>query len=303
MVNIIYYNLFFNNLDISIIFDDIQYQYYLKIISYKIESPIMLINKQLSQDKSNTSYAKSSENSNSGNKNYTESNIKENINYIKNYLKLIFTLQPNTFDKTKLLTITMIDYSEILNEEQIKNIIQSAFKNLEEILIKIVPLTKNSESIIIDANINIVFDFWATWKVADVQNGMVSDMKIEGDPKKVGTKLNYIYYKKYPISAEILEVNKFIQEGNEDDNNEWNYKYKVTFTNGQSETLNSIFVSCENGTKTWVSVENDINEKIGIAKLQELSKRKLIVLNGMKGYIEKNKELLINLYNRNKIEK
>ena len=263
----------------------------------------MLLNKQLDQDKNNTSDAKSSENSNSGNKNFTESNTKENINYIKNYIKLIFTLQPNTFDSTKLLTMTMIDYSEILNEEQIKNIIQSLFKNFEDILIKIVPLTKNSESIIIDANINIVFDFWATWKVADVQNGMVSDLKIEGDPKKVGTKLNYIYFKKYPISAEILEVNSFFQEGNEDDNNEWNYKYKVTFTNGQSETLNSVFVSCENGTKTWVSVENDINEKIGIAKLQELSKRKLIVLNGMKGYIEKNIELLINLYNSNKKEK
>ena len=302
MVNIKYNNLFFNDLDISIILDDIQYQYYLKIISYKIESPIMLINKQLNQDKSNTSGAKSSENSNSGIKIYSEPNTKENINYNKNYMKLIFTLQPNTFDGTKLLTITMIDYSEVLNEEQIKNIIQNLFKNFEEILINIVPLTKNSESIIIDANINIVFDFWATWKVADVQDGMVSDMKIEGDPKKVGTKLNYIYFKKYPISAEILEVNKYIQEGEEDDNNEWNYKYKVTFTNGQSETLNSVFVSCENGSKTWVSVENDINEKIGIAKLQELSKRKLIVLNGMKGYIEKNKELLVNLYNSNKIE-
>ena len=300
MVNIKYNNLSFNYLDISIVLDDIQYQYYQKIISYRIESPIMLINKQLNQDKSNTSEA---ENSNSGIKNCTESNTKENINYIKNCIKLTFTLQPNTFDSTKLLTMTMIDYSEILNEDQIKNIIQSLFKNFEEILIKIVPLTKNSESIIIDANINIVFDFWATWKVADVQDSMVSNMKIEGDPKKVGTKLNYIYFKKYPLSAEILEVNSFIQEGNEDDNNEWNYKYKVTFQNGQSETLNSVFVSCENGTKTWVSVENDINEKIGIAKLQELSKRKLIVLNDMKDYIEKNKKLLINMYNSNKIEK
>ena len=302
MVNIKYNNCF-NYLDISIILDDIQYQYYLKIISYKIESPILLINKQLNQDKSNISDAKSSENSNSGIKVNSESNAKENINYIKNYIKLIFTLQPNTFDGTKLLTIKMIDYSEILNKEQIKNIIQTLFNNFENILIKIVPLTKNSESIIIDANINIVFDFWATWKVADVEDSMVSNMKIDGDPKKVGTKLNYIYFKKYPITAEILEVNKFMQEGDEDDNNEWNYKYKVTFTNGQSETLNSVFVSCENGSKTWVSVENDINEKIGIAKLQELSKRKLIVLNGMKGYIEKNKELLINLYNSNKIEK
>lgn len=213
------------------------------------------------------------------------------------------TLQPNTLEGTKLLTITMIDYYEIFNDEQIKNITQSIFNNFEEILINTVPLTKNSESIVIDANINIVFDFWATWKVVDVEEGFVSELKANGDPRIVGTKLNYLYFKKYKITAVVEEVNSYIQEGNEDDNNEWNYKYKVTFQNGQSETLNSIFVSCENGTKTWVSAENDINEKIGIAKLQELSKRKLIILNGMKNYIEKNKEELINLYNQNNNKK
>ena len=74
------------------------------------------------------------------------------------------TLQPNTLEGTKLLTITMIDYYEIFNDEQIKNITQSIFNNFEEILINTVPLTKNSESIVIDANINIVFDFWAHGK-------------------------------------------------------------------------------------------------------------------------------------------
>jgi len=299
------------NIDISIILDDIQYQYHLKIISYKIESPILL-NKQSNQDKSIISDNKSSENSFSGNKNLTElnnntiennnSNIRQNNNS-KKYIKLTMTLQPNTLEGTKLLTITMIDYYEIFNDEQIKNITQSIFNNFEEILINTVPLTKNSESIVIDANINVVFDFWATWKVVDVEEGFVSELKANGDPRIVGTKINYLYFKKYKLTAVVEEVNSYIQEGNEDDNNEWNYKYKVTFQNGQSETLNNIFVSCENGTKTWVSAENDINEKIGIAKLQELSKRKLIILNGMKNYIEKNKEQLINIYNQNNNKK
>ena len=258
----------------------------------------MQINKQSNQNKSNLSEPKSSENSYSGNKNLTLSNVKESVG-IKNFIKLIFTLQPNTLEGSKLLTITMIDYSEILNEDQIKLITDTIFINFEEILINTVPLTKNCESIIIDANINIVYDFWATWKVMLVDGGIVSDVKMEGDPRFVGTKLNYLYFKKYPLLAEITEANCYVQEGNEDDNNEWNYKYKVTFQNGQSETLNCVFVSCENGTKTWVSAENDINEKIGIEKLQELSKRKLIVLNGMKNYIEKNKESLINSYNKN----
>ena len=274
--------------------DDIQYQYHLKIISYKIESQYFLINKTSNQDKSNISENKSSENSYSLNKNISEVNNNEKQNINKNYIKTTFTLQPNTLEGSKLLTITMIDFSETFNEEQIKNIVQSVFNNFENILINTVPLTKNCESIIIEANINIVFDFWSTWKVALVENSMVTNIKMDGDPRKIGTKLNYFYFKQYPLTAEILEVNSYVQEGNEDDNNEWNYKYKVTFQNGQSETLNSVFVSCENGSKTWVAVENDINEKIGIEKLQELSKRKLIVLNGMKNYIEKNKELLIN---------
>ena len=245
----------------------------------------MKTNKQSNQDKSNISEQKSSENSSSGNKNLTESNTKANNN-TKNFIKLIFTLQPNTLEGTKLLTITMIDFSEILNEDQIKSATQTLFNNFQEILINTVPLTKNCESIIIDANINIVYDFWATWKIVEVEGGMVSELKMDGDPRVVGTKLNF---KKYPLIAEIKEANSYVQEGNEDDNNEWNYKYTVTFKNGQSETLNCVFVSCENGTKTWVSAENDINEKIGIEKLQELSKRKLIVLNAMKAYIEKNK--------------
>ena len=64
--------------------------------------------------------------------------------------------------------------------------------------------------------------------------------------------------------------------------------------------MNCIFISCENGNKTLVSAENNINVKIDIDKIQELSKRKLKILKGMKEYIEKNKEFLINSYNTNK---
>ena len=298
--------LFINNIDITITLDDIQYQYHLKIITYKIESNCLNYrqNKQLSQDKNNISESKSPENSYSINKNITDiNNTIENNSHDKhaqkkNYINLKLTLQPNTLEGSKLLTIAIIDYSETLIEEQLKNIIQSIFNNFEDILIKTVPLTKNCESIIIDSNINIVFDFWATWKIADIGDELVSELKMNGDPQLVGTKLNYIYYKKYPLTAIVEEVNSFVQEGKEDDNNEWNYKYKVIFQNGQSETLNCVFVSCENGTKTWVSAENDINDKIGIEKLQELSQRKLIILNSMKNYIEKNKEILLDLYNR-----
>ena len=283
--------MFIKFIDITITLDDIQYQYHLKIITYKIELNITQ-NKEVNQDKSNISENKSQENSYSMNKNITDINTK------KNYIKLNLTLQPNTLEGSKLLTISTIDFSEVLTEDQLENITKSIFSNFEEILIKTVPLTKNCESIIIDSNINIVFDFWATWKIADIGDELVSELKMNGDPQLVGTKLNYKYLKKYQITAVVEEVNSFVQEGKEDDNNEWNYKYKIIFQNGQSETLNCVFVSCENGSKTWVSVENDINDKTGIEKLQELSQRKLIVLNSMKNYIEKNKEALMDLYNK-----
>ena len=192
----------------------------------------------------------------------------------------------------------MIDYSEILNEDQLKVITQSLFNHFKEIVINTVPLSKNCESIIVGANIHIVFDFLTTWKIADIGDGLMSELTIEGDPQKIGSKIKYLYFK-YPVIAIVEEVNTFFQEGNEDDNNEWNYKYKMFFKNGESETVNCVFVSCENGNKTWVSVENDINEKIGIDKLQELSNRKLMVLNSMKNFIEKNKEELISRYNIN----
>ena len=236
------------------------------------------------------------------NKNLTDTTSNEkliinNNTDIKNYIKLILTLQPNTLEGTKLLTITMIDYSEILTENQLKDIVQFSFNNLKSILLKTLPITKNCESIIVNANINIVYNFWANWRTHMCGPDIIKDMKFHGDPKIVGNKLEFIYLNKYKLKAIVEEANSFIQEGNEDDNHEWNYKYRLEEDGGQGEYLNCVFVSCENGSKTWVSVENDINEKIGIDKLQELSKRKLKILNSMKNFIENNIEFLKGLSN------
>ena len=269
----------------------------MKIITYKLESSL-ISSKRLNQDKSNNSENKISDNSSFANKNLTESNNNENISNtkqsceIKNFIKLIFILQPNTIEDTKLLTISMIDYSETLNKNQLEDIIKSIFDNFEEIIIKEVPLTKNCESIIIDVNINIVFNFYASWNFSCLGEELIKVIKIDGDPYKLGSKIYFTYLQKIPVIAVVEEVNSYIQEGNLDDNNEWNYKYKGIFENGEAEYFNAIFVSCENGTKTYFSLENDINDKIKIDELSELSSRKLKLLNGMKNYIEKNKELL-----------
>ena len=124
------------------------------------------------------------------------SNIKTtNTTSRKRYIKLTMTLQPNTLNGTKLLTITVIDYYEVFKDEQIQNITLSIFNNFEEVLINTVPLTTNSETIIIDMNINVVFDFWVTWKFADVDeivDGFVSNLKVYGDSRIIGTKLDYL---------------------------------------------------------------------------------------------------------------
>ena len=216
---------------------------------------------------------------------------------LKNYIKLIMMERPNTSDDTKLLTITMIDYSEMLTEDQLKNIVQYMFNNFSNILKETMPINQNSESIIVNANINIVFFFWANWRTHLVGKDIVRDIKFNGDPKIPGNTLEFIYLNKYHMNIIVTEVNSFIQKGNEDDDNEWNYKYTLTVNNGQSESLNCIFLSCENGTKTFVTVENDINKNIGIDGLQELSKRKLYIMTRMKEYIEKNIEYLKKLGN------
>ena len=216
---------------------------------------------------------------------------------LKNYIKLIMMERPNTSDDTKLLTITMIDYSEMLTEDQLKNIVQYMFNNFSTILKETMPINQNSESIIVNANINIVFFFWANWRTHLVGKDIVRDIKFNGDPKIPGNTLEFIYLNKYHLNIIVTEVNSFIQKGNEDDDNEWNYKYTLTVNNGQSESLNCIFLSCENGTKTFVTVENDINKNIGIDGLQELSKRKLYIMTRMKEYIEKNIEYLKKLGN------
>ena len=216
---------------------------------------------------------------------------------LKNYIKLIMMERPNTSDDTKLLTITMIDYSEMLTEDQLKNIVQYMFNNFSNILKEAMPINQNSESIIVNANINIVFFFWANWRTHLVGKDIVRDIKFNGDPKIPGNTLEFIYLNKYHMNIIVTEVNSFIQKGNEDDDNEWNYKYTLTVNNGQSESLNCIFLSCENGTKTFVTVENDINKNIGIDGLQELSKRKLYIMTRMKEYIEKNIEYLKKLGN------
>jgi len=273
----------------EVILEDIQYDYHLKIIIYKIQSSL-LYNKNI--DKSYNSESKSLSNSfkNKCEINLPESNSNNRQNDCRNYIKCIFTLQPNTLEETKLLTISMIDFSETLNEDQIKSIIKSIFNNFNDIIVKEVPLTVSCESIIINANINIVFDFWQYWKLRYLDDKIVRNYKIDGEPNKVGTKIYFIFLDKLTIESEILEINKFFQKENEDDNNEWNYKYRVKYEDGEIETFNTIFISCKNGTKTYISLENKINEKIKIKSLTDYSKRKLDLLNSIKNFIENNKE-------------
>ena len=154
-----------------------------------------MTSKKQNQDKSNNSENKISDNSSFVNKNLTESNnIENNSNTkqsseIKNFIKLIFILQPNTLEDTKLLTITMIDYSETLNKSQLEDIIKSIFDNFKEIIIKEVPLSKNCESIIIDVNINTVFHFYASWNFSCLGEDLIKVIKMDGDPYKIGTKI------------------------------------------------------------------------------------------------------------------
>jgi len=89
---------------LELILEDIQYDYHLKIITYKIESSLLSNKNLIYNNNSETSIPENS------------SNNRQNA---LNYIKLIFTLQPNTLEETKLLTITMIDFSETLNEDQL----------------------------------------------------------------------------------------------------------------------------------------------------------------------------------------
>ena len=170
---------------IILILEDIKYESHLKIITYRIESS--LLRNKLNNDKSSENNSLLLNNTNEAN---NEKPITNDSN--KYYIKLIMTLQPITVEKTELLTITMIDYSEYLNDEQLKDVTQSILKNFYEVIVKTIPLSKNCESIVIDANINIVYDFWSSWKIKDIGDEFVSNLEMEGDPNIVGTKLNVV---------------------------------------------------------------------------------------------------------------
>ena len=286
-------------LELTIILDELQYENHLKTIIYLIDS--IYIQKDKSKEKNNSSLKNgnnsSSENSSIRHITDTISSEKKHDKDLKNCIKLIMTERPDTLDKTKILTVTLIDYSETLNENQLKNIIQYIFNNLQSSLDEALPIKQNSESIIVNANINLVFFFWANWRTHLVGKEIVKEIKFNGDPKIPGSTLEFIYLDKYKLKIIVDEVNAFISKENEEDDKEWNYKYRIVGQQGQSESLNCIFLSCENGTKTLVTVENDINKNIGIDKIQELSKRKLMILNGMKNYIENNLDYLKKLGN------
>ena len=257
---------------------------------------------QKEKEKSSVSYKNavdsSSENSISL-KNITDTNSgeKKNNKVFKNCIKLIITERPNTLDEAKLLTVTIIDYSELLSENQLKNIVQYAFNNLQDSLRAVKPINKNTESIIINANINIVFNFFANWRTHLIGKDIIKDIKFNGDPKIPKNDLEFIYLNKYKVKVVVEEVNSYLQKGSEEGDKEWNYKCTLEDQKNQSECLNLIFISCENSTKTFVSAENDINEKIGFERIQELSNRKLWILAEIKKYIESNLSYLTKLSN------
>ena len=296
---IIIFQFYKNIIELTIHLDDLQDENHLKTIIYLIDS--RYIQKDKDKEKSSGS-SKNAINSFSENslslKNITDTNSGEKKNKIsKNCIKLIITERPNTIDETKLLTVTMIDYSELLNEDQLKNIVQYIFNNLQDSLKAVKPINKNSESVIINANINTVFFFFANWRTRLIGNHIVKDIKFNGDPKIPKNNLELTYLNKYRIKIIVEEVNSYIEKENEENDKEWNYKYTLEGQKSQSECLNCIFISCENGKKTLVSVENNINENIGIERIQELSNRKLRILTEMKKYIENNLGDLIKLSN------
>ena len=287
---IIIFQFYKNIIELTIHLDDLQYENHLKTIIYLIDS--RYIQKDKDKEKSSGS-SKNAINSFSENslslKNITDTNSGEKKNKIsKNCIKLIITERPNTIDETKLLTVTMIDYSESLNENQLKNIVQYVFNNLQDSLRAVKPINKNSESVIINANINTVFFFFANWRTRLLGNHIVKDITFNGDPKIPKNNLELTYLNKYRVKIIVEEVNSYIQKENEESEKEWNYKYTLEGQKSQSECLNCIFISCENATKTLVAVENDINEYLGIERIQELSDRKLKILSEMKKYIENN---------------
>ena len=287
---IIIFQFYKNIIELTIHLDDLQYENHLKTIIYLIDS--RYIQKDKDKEKSSGS-SKNAINSFSENslslKNITDTNSGEKKNKIsKNCIKLIITERPNTIDETKLLTVTMIDYSESLNENQLKNIVQYVFNNLQDSLRAVKPINKNSESVIINANINTVFFFFANWRTRLLGNHIVKDITFNGDPKIPKNNLELTYLNKYRVKIIVEEVNSYIQKENEESEKEWNYKYTLEAQKSQSECLNCIFISCENATKTLVAVENDINENLGIERIQELSDRKLKILSEMKKYIENN---------------
>ena len=100
----------------------------------------------------------------------------------------------------------MIDYSEALNKNQLEDIIKSIFDNFEEIIIKEVPLSKNCESIIIDVNINTVFNFYASWNLSGLGEKLVKNIKIDGDPYKLGSKIYFTYLQQISVIAVVEEV-------------------------------------------------------------------------------------------------
>ena len=101
----------------------------------------------------------------------------------------------------------MIDFSETLNDDQLGDIIQSIFNNFKKVIVQEFPLSKNCESIIIDANINKVFDFCTSFKFPLLGNEIISDVKFEGDPRKVGSKIKFLYLQKFKITNIVQEIN------------------------------------------------------------------------------------------------
>jgi hypothetical protein len=160
----------------------------------------------------------------------------------------------------------MIDYSESLNENQLKNIVQYVFNNLQDSLRAVKPINKNSESVIINANINTVFFFFANWRTRLLGNHIVKDITFNGDPKIPKNNLELTYLNKYRVKIIVEEVNSYIQKENEESEKEWNYKYTLEGQKSQSECLNCIFISCENATKTLVAVEEKFGKYLSSLK-------------------------------------
>ena len=202
-------------------------------------------------------------------------------------IEMNLNFKANTLDNTTLLTLEIkLVNTKFTNEHNLNKIVKGCqnlcieyIRGIERYLEQRLEFAYQNESIIIKVNKERIFDYFVHSKMIDFYEG-VNIIVPNEENLKVGSKF-YFFYKCLGIKIE----NTIIKMDNDPKKNKWCIKFSCNSELFKTQDIHIYLIDLEGGS-TFFSLIHKFKESIQFEQIQEIERKKKILLIRIKDFFE-----------------